>query len=155
EKFEAIAEWLLRLAKLSAEGSVDWGIRQPEPDEKCEIKPGERRRGAARGILWVRVESGAVRLMGQPPVYAGDSPALPLTSGMWIEAGETGCTIACSLSVPSGTALWHAIDQFQLCAVACIRDRLVAAASTEAQRLVRRSELNVSRSRELLEELSA
>jgi NHLM bacteriocin system ABC transporter ATP-binding protein len=155
EKFEAIAEWLSRLAKLSAEGSVDWAIRQPEPDEKCEIKPGERRRGAARDILWVRVESGAVRLMGQQPAYGADSPALPLTSGMWIEAAEMGCTIACSLSAPSGTALWHAIDQFQLCAVACIRDRLVAAASMEAQRLVRRSELNVSRSRELLEELSA
>jgi NHLM bacteriocin system ABC transporter ATP-binding protein len=155
EGSELLVEWIRQLAKLSAEGGIDWTIRQPEPGEKYEMKGGERGRGPARDVIWVTVESGIVGVMGQKPAFVRDGPPLPLTSGMWIEAGEPGCTIACSLEMPSGTALWTAIDQFHLCAMASIRDRLAAATSLEMQRLVRRGQLAASQSRELLRDLSA
>src|SRR5215831_13783427 len=132
EDFALIEGWIAQLAKTIAGPRVDWSIREAENDANCDIAPGERRRGAARGVVWVSVERGEVRLMGGEPLYRPGGPAVPLASGMWIEAGEAGSTVVCSTHVPSGAGLWGALDQFHVVAMACVRRRLMAEAETEA-----------------------
>jgi NHLM bacteriocin system ABC transporter ATP-binding protein len=155
EKFDVVADWIARLARQAAGPGVDWTIREAEPGERCELMPGERRRGAARGIVWASVSAGTLRLMGHDPAYRDNAPPVPLTSGMWIEAGETGSTLTCSAGIPSGADPWHAIDHFQVCAMACIRRRLASDAHAEAQRLVRRTQLTASQTHDAFDDLAA
>jgi NHLM bacteriocin system ABC transporter ATP-binding protein len=151
--FDPVAAWIARLGKVIVEHNVDWTIRAAESGQTCELMPGERRRGAPRGIVWATVEAGAVRLMGLPPAYLPGSPSIPLAAGMWVEAGERETTLVSSAAAPS--ELWQAIDQFHLCAVACLRRRLAADADREVSRLARRSQLVRSRTHELFDTLSA
>src|SRR5262249_37217009 len=101
------------------------------------------------------VKAGTVRLMGMEPVYQPDRPAIPLASGLWIEAAEPAATVVFSGRMPTGENLWRAIDQFHLCAMACIRYRLAVEAGQEQQRLLRRIQLARLRTGELFDELSA
>lgn len=154
DKFDALAAWIEQLAKLAAGQQVDWSAREAKPGEQCELMPGEHCRAAGRGVVWAAVERGDARLMGEQPAYGDTLPPVPLASGMWIEAGEGGCTLACSAAVPGRADLWNALDQFHRCAVACIRRRLVANSATEAHGLDRRADLNGRLSHDLLEDLS-
>ena len=150
-----VEQWIAKLANWMVADRTEWAIPEANARSPEEIVAGERRRGAARELLWVHVNSGTVRLMGEGRAYDKDCPALPLTAGMWMQAGEWGCTVSCSATAPAGAALWRALDRFQLDALTCIRERLLAAANMDAHRLLRRSELNASQSKKLLDELSA
>jgi NHLM bacteriocin system ABC transporter ATP-binding protein len=154
EDMEQIATWIARISEVIVGYGVDWSIREIEPEATCEIEPGERRRGPARGIAWVSVVAGGVRLMGLDPVHPAGSQVLPLTSGMWIEAGKQGAKLTCTGRAPDGADLWSAIDQFHVGAMASLHGRVAADVEREAQRLLRRNELAGAHTHELFDELS-
>ncbi|HEY7242614.1 MAG TPA: NHLP bacteriocin export ABC transporter permease/ATPase subunit [Xanthobacteraceae bacterium] len=151
-----IATWIGSVGTVLAGDNVDWSIREAELDQKSEIAPRERRRGFAQDILWASVAAGSIRLMGVEPAYASTSPPALLASGMWIEAGERASAVVFQRDRPSSdNDVWAAIDQFHLCAMACIQGRLRADASREAQRLLRRVETSRTQATEVLDRLSA
>ena len=92
--------------------------------------------------------------MGLDPTIAAGGPPLPLTSGMWIEAGQSGCSAVGSEDVPDRDLLWRAIDQFHLGVASCVRDYIVRDADREAQRLVLRSELMTAQTMESFDRLA-
>jgi NHLM bacteriocin system ABC transporter ATP-binding protein len=149
-----VQAWIGKLAKVIAGPNPSWEMREAESEGVVDMLPGEHRRGPARDIVWVSIETGAARLMRHEPPYRAGSPPIPLASGMWIEAGEPGCSLA-SACVPTGRELWDALDRFHVCAVACIRDQLASNVDREAQRLVLRTELDASQTFELFDRLSA
>jgi NHLM bacteriocin system ABC transporter ATP-binding protein len=152
---ELIATWITRLATLIAGPSPGWEMREPAYQDATEMLPGERRRGPGRGIVWVALQTGTAKLMALDPVLVAGGPPLPLTSGMWIEAGQSACTVIASTGMPDGEVLWHALDQFHDCAMVCIRDYLARDVARETQRLVRRSELTSAQTFESFDRLSA
>ena len=144
--------WIAKLARVIAGPNPSWEIREAER-EGDDLVPGERRRGPARNIVWVSVAAGTARLMRSEPPYLPGSPSIPLASGMWIEAGESGCSFA--TCAPVDRDLWDALDRFHQCAVACLRDHVASLVSREAHRLVLRNELDASQTVELFDRLSA
>jgi ATP-binding cassette subfamily C protein len=93
--------------------------------------------------------------MGLDPAFAAGGPPLPLTSGMWLEAGTPACTVSATTDMPNSELLWRAIDQFRTGVIAGIRDYLARDAGHETQRLVRRDELTASQTLETFDRLSA
>jgi NHLM bacteriocin system ABC transporter ATP-binding protein len=152
---ELVTAWITRLATLIAGPSPGWEMRELAHEDATEMSPGERRRGPGRGIVWVALQAGTAKLMALDPVLAAGGPPLPLTSGMWLEAGQSGCTVIASTGMPDEEVLWHAVDQFHACAMVCIQDYLARDAARETQRLVRRSELTVAQTFESFDRLSA
>jgi len=92
--------------------------------------------------------------MGLDPAIAAGGPPLPLTSGMWIEAGPSGCAAVGREDVPEHEMLWRAIDQFHLGVASCVRDYIAGDASREAQRLVVRSDLTEAQTMESFDRLA-
>lgn len=155
QSLDLVAIWITRLAGLIAGPSPGWEKREVAHEGTTEMVPGERCRGPARGILWVAMQTGTAKLMGLDPVLAAGGPPLPLTSGMWVEAGLADCTAIASANMPDAEELWRAVDQFHGCAMVCIRDYLARDAGQETQRLVRRNELTTSQTFESFDRLSA
>ena len=151
---EALEAWLARLSRLIAGPNPSWDIQETTNLLAVEMKPGDRRRGPARNIIWQSVAVGSACLMGQQPAYQRGSPPIPLSSGMWVVAGEDGCTLGGS-GRPTGSALHEVLDHFHRCAAACIAERLRQNADAESQRLIRRTELTRSRATDMLGRLSA
>jgi NHLM bacteriocin system ABC transporter ATP-binding protein len=152
---DSIAAWITRLARMIAGPNPSWEMREVPVDGAAEIPPGERRRGPVRNIVWVALEAGAVKLMGLDPAFFAGGPPLPLTSGMWIEAGLFACSAVGHAATPDAEVLWRAVDQFHLGVMASIRDRLARDVGRETQRLVRRSDLTTAQTLESFDRLSA
>jgi NHLM bacteriocin system ABC transporter ATP-binding protein len=152
---DLVATWITRLARLIAGPSPGWDMREMAHEGATEMPPGARCRGPGRGIIWVALQAGTAKLMGLDPVLAAGGPPLPLTSGMWLEAGQSACTAVASASMPDAEVLWRAVDQFHGCAMVCIRDYLARDAGRETQRLVRRNELTTAQTFESFDRLSA
>jgi ATP-binding cassette subfamily C protein len=150
---ELVVVWITRLARLMAGTNPSWEM--PEIAASEEIPPGERRRGPARNIVWVSLQAGTARLMGNRPDFAAGGPPLPLTSGMWLEAGASACTAVGTAELPEAEVLGRAVDQFRLGVIAGIRDYLARDAGHEAQRLIRRNELTTSQTLDTFDRLSA
>lgn len=154
-RFDLVAVWIARLARLMAGPNPSWEMHEVAGDDAVAIPPGERRRGPARDIAWIALAAGSAKLMGLDPVLTPDGPPLPLTSGMWIEAGSSSCIAVGTTGTPDPAVLWRAIDQFHLGVVAGIRDYLARDAGRETQRLLRRDELSASQTFETFDRLSA
>ena len=152
--FDPVATWIRQLARLITGSNPSWDMLEVATDGDAAVPPGERRRGPARSIVWVSLASGTAKPMGLDPVIGADGPPLPLTSGMWIEAGQTGCSAVSSEDVPDRDLLWRAIDQFHLGVASCVRDYIVRDADREAQRLVLRSELMTAQTVESFDRLA-
>jgi NHLM bacteriocin system ABC transporter ATP-binding protein len=153
--FDLVAAWIAQLARLMAGPNPNWDMREVADDGASEIPAGERRRGPVRNIIWVALQAGTAKLMGLDPVLDAGGPPLPLTSGMWIEAGAPACGVTGSVNPPEAEVLWRAVDQFHRCAGACIRDYLARDVRRETQRLVRRSELTTAQTFEAFDHLAA
>ncbi len=152
---DQITGWITRLARLIAGPNPSWDMGEVADDGAAELAPGERRRGPVRDIVWVTLEAGAVKLMGLDPALLAAGPPLPLTSGMWIEAGPSACRVAGSAATPDADLLWRAVDQFHPGAMASIRDHLVRDVGRETQRLARRGELTTAQTFDSFDRLSA
>jgi NHLM bacteriocin system ABC transporter ATP-binding protein len=152
---DLVATWIARLAALIAGPSPGWEMRELAHDDATGMQPGERCRGPGRGLVWVALQAGTAKLMALDPVLAAGGPPLPLTSGMWVEAGPSACTVIASTVMPDAEVLWRAVDQFHACAIVCIQDHLARDAARETERLVRRSELTTAQTFESFDRLSA
>jgi len=154
QSFDPVATWIRQLARLITGSSPSWDMLEVASDGAAAVPPGERRRGPARSIVWVSLESGTARPMGLGPTIAASGPPWPLTSGMWIEAGQSGCTAGGREDVPDRDLLWRAIDQFHRSVANCVRNYIVCDADKEAQRLVLRSELMTAQTMEAFDRLA-
>jgi len=152
--YDQVATWIRELARLITGASPTWDMLEVASDGAAPVPPGERRRGPARSIVWVSLESGTAKPMGLDPTLAAGGPPWPLTSGMWIEAGPSGCTAGGREDVPDRELLWRAVDQFHLGVASCVRDYIVRDADNEAQRLVLRSELMTAQTMESFDRLA-
>ena len=155
QSVDPVATWIRQLARLITGASPSWDMLEVASDRAdATVPPGERRRGPARSIVWVALESGTAKPMGLDPTIAAGGPPLPLTSGMWIEAGQAGCSAVGSEDVPERDLLWRAVDQFHLGVANCVRDYMVRDADREAQRLVVRSDLIEAQTMESFDRLA-
>ncbi|MDI1262461.1 MAG: NHLP bacteriocin export ABC transporter permease/ATPase subunit, partial [bacterium] len=153
--FDPIAAWIRRFAGLIAGSNPSWTMLEAASEDVVAVAPGERRRGPARSIIWLTLDQGSARPMGLDPAIAAGSPPLPLTSGMWIEAGSSGCSSHGGEELPEPAALWPAIDQFHRAVAGSLHAHLARDADEEARRLVRRGELTRARTLEAFDRLSA
>jgi NHLM bacteriocin system ABC transporter ATP-binding protein len=154
QSLDLVTTWIRRLARLIAGTNPSWDMLEVASKGATGIPPSERRRGPARSIVWVALEAGTVKPMGLDPIIAAGSPPLPLTSGMWIEAGQPGCSALGSEDAPDADLLWSAIDQFHLSVASCVREYLTRDVDRETQRLVVRSELTKAQTLESFDRLS-
>src|SRR5690348_9246489 len=74
-----VTRWIERLARFVARPAPLWQMAEL-PEGKAEIAPNAGGRGPMRGLLWLTVERGDLRLMGVSASYAAGSEPLPLTS---------------------------------------------------------------------------
>ncbi|MCG2632899.1 NHLP bacteriocin export ABC transporter permease/ATPase subunit [Bradyrhizobium sp. WYCCWR 13023] len=146
-----VMRWIERLARFVAGPAPLW--QMPElPEGKAELAANEAGRGLMRGLLWLTVERGDLRLMGISPPYAAGSQPLPLTSGLWVEAGAEGCGVVADGAMPA--AIWPAVDQFHQSFAACVQRILVHERQSESERLMSRNALAASQSMEAFDRLS-
>ncbi|PJG51252.1 NHLP bacteriocin export ABC transporter permease/ATPase subunit [Bradyrhizobium forestalis] len=151
---ETLRTWMIRLSRLIAGSHPSWDMLEASTLLAVEMKHGERRRGPARNVLFLSVAVGSARLMGQEPTFRAGSPPVPLSSGMWVEAGADSCTLV-NAGDPTGPELHAVLDRFHQAAAACLREQLHEAPRLDAERLERRQELTRSRAAELVDRLSA
>jgi NHLM bacteriocin system ABC transporter ATP-binding protein len=149
-----VEAWIARLSKMIAGPHPSWEISEASNLVEVEMKPGERRRGPARSVVWVSVRAGGALLMGHEPAYLPGSPPAPLAAGSWIVAAPNACTLA-NGGRPSAAALWAALDHFHRCAMECIHEWSKDNAADQRQLLFRRTELTNSQALDLFDRLSA
>lgn len=154
DAFDSIAGWIRHLAWLITETNPSWDMLEVAIGENAPIAPNERRRGPARSMVWVSLDSGTAKPMGLEPAIAAGGPPLPLTAGMWIEAGPSGCSASGSEPPPAPDELWRAIDQFHHAVASCVRDRIGRVAEQEERRLVVRGELMSAQTMESFDRLA-
>jgi NHLM bacteriocin system ABC transporter ATP-binding protein len=152
---DSIGSWIARLAKVVADSNPSWEMREVTANDIAVMPPGERCRGPARSIAWLTLESGTAKLMGLDPAFAAGGAPIPLTSGMWIEAGDAGCTTVAGIGIPDTDQLWRAVDQFHVGIVACIQNFLLLDNDRQKQRLAQRSELTAAQTIESFDRLSS
>ena len=143
--------WIERLARFVAGPAPHWQMAEL-PEGEARLSPNECARGPMRGLLWLTVEHGDVSLMGLAVSHAAGSPPLPLTSGLWVEAGSEGCRVIATGIGPA--SVWPAIDQFHQSFVACVQRILEHERLAESERLASRNALAASQSMEAFDRLS-
>jgi hypothetical protein len=151
---DPVTTWVRRLARLIAGPNPSWDMQEVPTEGAAAIPAGERRRGPGRSIVWVSLEAGTAKPMGLDPAISAGGPPLPLTSGMWIEAGPSGCNALGTEQIPDADQLWRAVDRFHLGVASCVREYLAYDAQREARRLVLRRELIAAQTAESFERLS-
>ncbi|MGW1424285.1 NHLP bacteriocin export ABC transporter permease/ATPase subunit [Bradyrhizobium manausense] len=150
---ELALRWIERLARFVAGPAPLW--QMPElPEGEVTLTAGEARRGPMRGLLWLTVERGALGLLGTGARYTAGSPPLPLTSGLWVEAGADGCAAGAAGHVPADGVIWPAIDRFHFSFAECVQDMLARDSLNEGARLESRTGLAASQAIEAFDRLS-
>ncbi|QOZ54462.1 NHLP bacteriocin export ABC transporter permease/ATPase subunit [Bradyrhizobium sp. CCBAU 53338] len=150
---ERVLRWIDRLARFVAGPAPQWQVAEL-PEGEVTLAAGEPRRGPMRGLLWLTVQHGALRLIGRGTAYTAGSPPLPLTSGLWIETGTDGCTASVAGHAPAGDLIWPAVDLFHQNFVECIRGILAREAQNESARLASRTGLAATQAVEAFDRLS-
>ncbi|RMH56969.1 MAG: NHLP bacteriocin export ABC transporter permease/ATPase subunit [Candidatus Hydrogenedentota bacterium] len=124
--------------------------------EEREV-PAGRVLGTERGITWVHVIGGKVRLCGfEDLVVEADGTAVPLAPGLWLET-----LIASHLEVIDSRALLErdprlkALGNLQAVYVRWIEDRIAAKRAEERERISRRRERDQAILAKALEDLSS
>ena len=155
ESVDLIEAWIARLAQLVAGPNPNWAMREVADIGETEIASGERRRGPVRNIVWISLKGGTAKLMGLDPILTATDPPIPLTSGMWIEAGQPECHVVGNTDPPDAGMIWRTIDQFHRCVNSCLCDYLLRGVDRETQRLARRDELTTAQTYESFDRLAA
>lgn len=143
--------WIERLARFVAGPAPHWQMAEL-PEGEVRLSANECARAPMRGLLWLTVERGDLRLMGVAVSYAAGSRPLPLTSGLWVEAGPEGCGVTATGVAPA--SIWPAIDQLHQSFVACVQRILEHERLAESERLASRNTLAASQSMEAFDRLS-
>ena len=139
QSMDLAIRWIERLARFVAGSTPRWQMAEL-PEGEGELDAGECRRGPMRGLVWLTVNCGGVRLMGVgAPCVAGNHP-LPLTSALWVEAAEEGCAASITGQGPADDQIWTSIDQFHPRAVEGVQDILAREAQSAVERLTASNE---------------
>lgn len=152
--FDLLDGWIAQLARLMAQHGLPDTIGEFSDGQSSEMQPGERRRGPMRNVAWVRVAAGTARLMGLNPPFTPGDQIIPLTGGLWIEAGADGCQVSADSIKPASSVLWAALDRFHSLVVAGIEAGFARAALQDREHLVRRTDLATSQVADGLERLA-
>lgn len=153
QSIDLAIRWIERLARFVAGSAPQWQMAEL-PEGEGELDAGERRRGPMRGLVWLKVNRGAARLMGVgAPCVAGNQP-LPLTSALWVEAAEEGCAANITGQGPADDQIWTSIDQFHQRVVECVQDILALEVQSAVERLAHRTKLAESLTVEAFDRLS-
>lgn len=152
--FGPVCGWIAKLATLMVRSAVNEAISELVSGEAVELHPGERRRGPTRELVWAHLETGTAKVMNLGSSFAAGQPPFPLTSGVWVEAGEHGCKLRLDLNPPDALVLWSAIDRFQVAVITHLERSLAEGVIRERERLIRRGELIVSQTLDSFERLS-
>lgn len=150
----SIGGWIVHLARTMAQLGLPDTTGDFAGHETGDMQPGERRRGPMRNIAWVRVVSGAARLMGLDPPLAPGDPPVPLTGGLWLEAGQDGCKLSADAGEPDRAMLWSALDRFHSLVAAGIAGDFAHSVVADRERLARRIDLAASQAADGLERLA-
>lgn len=143
--------WIERLARFVAGPAPHWRMAEL-PEGEARLSPNECGRGPMRGLLWLTVERGDLNLMGVADSYGAGSRPLPLTSGLWVEAGPEGCSVTATGVAPA--SIWPAIDQLHQSFVTCVQRILEHERLAESEHLANRNALAASQSMEAFDRLS-
>ena len=129
QSMDLAIRWIEQLARFVAGSAPRWQMTEL-PEGEAELDAGEGRRGPMRGLVWLTVKRGAVRLMGVgAPCVAGGHP-LPLTSALWVEAVGERCAVSTTGQRPADDQIWMSIDQFHPRVVECVQDILAREAQS-------------------------
>jgi NHLM bacteriocin system ABC transporter ATP-binding protein len=150
-----IDAWVTHLSAAIASEALDVSAQPAEIGSKPMPARGQVIRAPGRGVAWVAVERGAVKLMEVPEACAATDPALPLASGTWITVEDDA-----SLSVLDSDGLavdevWAGLDRFHALAMTCLSGRITAASLAETDRLRTRSRLARLRTNRIFDHLAA
>ena len=153
QSMDLAIRWIEQLARFVAGSAPRWQMTEL-PEGEAELDAGEGRRGPMRGLVWLTVKRGAVRLMGVgAPCVAGGHP-LPLTSALWVEAVGERCAVSTTGQRPADDQIWMSIDQFHPRVVECVQDILAREAQSAVERLAHRTKLAETRTVEAFDRLS-
>ncbi|WP_439392825.1 NHLP bacteriocin export ABC transporter permease/ATPase subunit [Bradyrhizobium sp. PMVTL-01] len=150
---DAALRWIDRLARFAAGSAPRWQMAEL-PEAEGELLAGESRRSPMRGLLWLTVVRGSLRLMGVGEPRTAEHQPLPLTSALWVEAGGEGCAVSTVSEPRAAEAFWSSIDQFHLDFAACVREILGRDAERERERLESRTQRAASQAVESFDRLS-
>jgi NHLM bacteriocin system ABC transporter ATP-binding protein len=137
-----IDAWVTQLSSAIASTALDTGAELAEIGSRPELAKGQVLCAPGHRVVWVAVERGAVRLMEEPKSFASDDPPLPLASGTWLTADDGSVLSVQESNALAAAEIWAGLDQFHALAIACLSDRIAAAAIAESQRLQSRSRLD-------------
>ena len=152
--FDLIGNWIAQLARLMMHHGLPETTGEFADGQTSELLPGERSRGPMRSIMWARLAEGTAKLMGLDPAFAPGDPPVPLTGGLWVEAGANGGKIVADAATPDGSVLWPALDRFHSLVVASIEADFARGAAADRERLIRRIDLTASQAADGLERLA-
>ena len=151
---ELLARWIGHLAGLVIAPGLPGTMPELVPGEPRELAAGEKCRGPMRHIGWTRMTAGSAKLLGLGPSLVSADQPLPLAAGIWIEAGQEGCTALADLRPPEAADLWPAIDRIHLAIIARVEAGFARMAAEEGQRLSQRTELTQTQTIESLQSLA-
>lgn len=152
--FDLTGTWIMQLARLMTHHGLPETRDEFSDGRTGEMQPGERFRGPMRSIAWAQIATGAAKLMGLDPAFAAGDPPIPLTAGLWIEAGTSGCNLSADARNPDPDVFWPALDRFHSLVVASIEADFGRAAVADRDRLIRRIDLAASQAADGLEHLA-
>jgi NHLM bacteriocin system ABC transporter ATP-binding protein len=151
---DALARWISHLAGLVIPPGLPGTMTELVSGEPREMPAGEKCRGPMRHIGWTRIVAGSAKPLGLDPAFASGDQRLPLAAGLWIEAGEAGCTALADTRAPEAADLWTAVDRLHLAIVARIEAGFARMAADEGQRLSQRTELTKTQTIDSLQSLA-
>jgi NHLM bacteriocin system ABC transporter ATP-binding protein len=152
---KALEIWIARLCSAIPETAAGWGAREAEPGAELELKAGQQLRAPARGVAWILVDRGEIRLVGSVLACRAGDPPLPLASGTWAEPLGDACVRVLEWDAVFGADPWPAIDRFHALAMACIAVRLAEAQNAELRQLDQRVKHAATQGAQIFSELSA
>jgi NHLM bacteriocin system ABC transporter ATP-binding protein len=150
---DGLARWISHLARLVIPPGLPGSMPELVPGEPRVMQPKEKCRGTMRAIAWTRVTTGTATFLGQEPALAPRQP-VPLVAGLWIEAGEAGCTVRTDAKPPEASLLWPAVDRVQLAIITRVAAGFERMAGEDVQRLSQRTELTQTQTIDALQSLA-
>ena len=151
---ELLARWIGHLAQLVIPPGLPGTMTELVPGEPRAMAAAEKCRGPMRQIGWTRIVAGTAKLLGLDSGLVPAGQPIPLVAGLWIEAGEAGCTAQADTRLPDPAALWAAIERVHLAIIARIETGFAQIAVQEGQRLSHRTELTRTQTVDSLQSLA-
>jgi NHLM bacteriocin system ABC transporter ATP-binding protein len=150
---DAVRRWIASVAGVATGSARAADFPELIAVEPRQMRPGEHCRGPTRGLIWTRVEAGTAKLLDLDPPWP-QGHTIPLTAGLWLAAGDAGCSLVAVADMPELSLLGAALDHLHLAIIANLELALGLTRIGEEQRLAKRAELMHSQTLDAFERLS-